>query len=211
MDYNEETTRSFDAGAGRYAEKYFGLRNYDAHYDSFLRTLPSDDLSFLDLACGPGSVAAYIRARRPRARIVCADRSLAMLAEAAARVPDVSIVQVDCRDLGAIDERFHGVAFCFGMNYLDDDDAPRTLSQARSKLRDQGSLLLASVAGDARETVVHFTADGSRVLHFSRPPETIVDMVVGAGFDLLSCSTIPSPEHAPVRTTDVVLIARRTS
>jgi ubiquinone/menaquinone biosynthesis C-methylase UbiE len=210
MDYNEETTKSFDASAGRYAEMYFGLRDYDAQYDAFLRTLPSDDFSFLDLACGPGSVAAYIRARRPSASIVCADRSPAMLAEAAARVPNVSIVQVDCRDLGAIDEQFHGVAFCFGMNYLDDDDAGRTLSQVRSKLRDRGSLLLASVARDARETVVHCTADGGRVLHFSRTPETIVDMVVRAGFDVLSCSTIPSPEHAAVRTTDVVLVARRT-
>ena len=209
MQYNDETVRSFDASAGRYAEKYFGLRIYDTHYDAFLRLLPADDCRLLDLACGPGSVAAYFRAKRPKARIVCADRSSAMLAEAARRVPDVFVVNADCRDLGPIDGIFDGIAFCFGLSYLDDHDAMVALGQARSKLCDRGAFLLASVTGDPQSSGVHGTGDGNRVFSVSRRPATVREMVLQAGFDVLSDHIVPSPENAPVRTFDVVLVARR--
>lgn len=209
MQYNDETVRSFDASAGRYADKYFGLRIYDAYYDAFLRLLPAPHCRLLDLACGPGSVAAYLRAKRPKARIVCADRSPAMLVEAAKRVPDVAVVNVDCRDLGAIDGMFDGIAFCFGLSYFDDRDAMVALGQARSKLCERGAFLLASVTGDPQSSTVHCTGDGSRVFSFARPPETVREMVIEAGFDVLSYDIVPSPENAPAKTSDVVIVARR--
>ncbi|AXE31148.1 hypothetical protein DK842_15390 [Chromobacterium phragmitis] len=209
MHYNDETVDTFDRGAARYAEKYGDLRLYDAYFDVLLSALPCGPIKFLDLASGPGGVAAYVRNRRPDAMIVCADRSAAMLSEAAKRVSGALIAEVDCRDLGSIDARFDGAAFFFGLSYLDDMDAAVALRQARKKLLDEGVLLLASVTGDPGLSGAQSNHAGDRVFNFYRTPERVVEMVLTAGFEVLESHIIPSPSNATHPSSDLVLLARR--
>lgn len=211
MHPNDQTVQAFDASAARYAAKYFDLRMYDAFYSAFLDLLPAPDCSVLDLACGPGSVAAYVRAHRHNARLVCADASPAMLQEAGSRVPGAALMQLDCRDLSALNQQFHGIAFCFGLSYFDHADARMVLGQIASKLHHQGALLLSSVTGDGPEPTMSVGEQGTRVVTYLRTPADIQEMVTQAGFAVLSSHCVPSPENASVQTTDVVLLARKVS
>jgi ubiquinone/menaquinone biosynthesis C-methylase UbiE len=209
MDYNQETVTAFDRSAATYAEKYFDLRQYDAHYQAFLDTLPAGPINVLDLACGPGSVSAYVKARRAEARVVAADRSEAMLEQVRARVAGVSTRNVDCRDLSGLERDFHGVVFFFGLSYFDRDDAARVLAEIHSVLLPGGSLLLASVAGEPAESGAHTSKSGDRVFSFLRRPSEIVAMVGAAGFEVVGSSTIDSPANASWKSTDAVVLARK--
>lgn len=209
MHPTDQTVQAFDASAARYAAKYFGLRMYDAFYGAFVDMLPAPDCNVLDLACGPGSVAAYVRAHRPSATIVCADASPAMLKEAGSRVPGAALMPLDCRDLSALNQLFHGIAFCFGLSYFQDADAQTVLSQIHARLHHQGALLLSSVTGDGTAPRVCVGEEGTRVVTYLRTPAAIQAIVAQAGFSVLSCHTVPSPPNASVQTSDVVLLAQR--
>ena len=63
-DYNAESVACFDKLAQRYAENYFDLRDYDRFYQGLIERLPNGPVRLLDLACGPGNVAAFVRRAR---------------------------------------------------------------------------------------------------------------------------------------------------
>ncbi len=209
MDYNQETVSTFDRNAAIYADKYFDLSQYDSHYDAFLDALPEGEVRLLDLACGPGNVAAYLKARRSDALIVAADRSDAMLEQAKARVPGIEVRNIDCRDVSALGITFHGVAFFFGLSYFNPDDANAVLNQIHRVLAPDGVLLLASVAGEPSDSGEQTTKNGDRVFSFYRRPAEINSMLVAAGFSIIGTSTVDSPANASFASTDVITLARK--
>lgn len=209
QDYNAESVATFDKNAARYAEKYFALRDYDACYALITAELQGRSARFLDLACGPGNVAAYVRAQCPAAQILCVDRSAQMLEQTRQRVAAVELLQADCRDLSAVPERFDAAAFCFGLSYFDDADAARVLAELHRLLLPGAPLLLATVAGDAALTGVQQTAAGDKVHSFYREQDKIVALMAVAGFELIQASRIASPANASVASMDVVVLARR--
>lgn len=209
MDDNLETVSVFDRNASLYAEKYFHLRLYDAHYDAFLESLPEGTVRILDLACGPGNASAYVRTSRTDASILAVDRSEAMLRQLQERVPGVATANVDCRDLSGIEGHFHGVLFLFGLSYFSDADSAKVLGEVAKKLRPDGSLLLATVAGDPALTGVHTDESGRRVRSFFRRPRDIEAMVVSAGFVVIDRAIVPSPANATVASHDSIVLARK--
>jgi ubiquinone/menaquinone biosynthesis C-methylase UbiE len=209
MDYNSESVLTFDKNAVRYAEKYFSLRNYDAYYDRITSDGRNGSLKFLDLACGPGNVAAYIREHCPQAKILCVDRSLQMLAQVRQRVPNVEVLAADCRDLSGIDERFNAAAFFFGLSYFDSIDAAKVLSQLHEILLPGASMLLASVSGDPSLTGMQVNVEGDRVFSFYREQSDIERMLIAAGFEIVQSEKIPSPENASIQSNDVIILGKK--
>ncbi|WP_339941260.1 class I SAM-dependent methyltransferase [Undibacterium luofuense] len=211
QDYNLESVQTFGLHARRYAEKYADLPDYDQYYDALLAALPAQACAVLDLACGPGQVAAYLAARRPELDYWCVDRSAAMLEQVQQRLPQARCVQADCRDLQCLPEdlQFGAAAFCFGLSYLNEDDAARSLAELFRLLHSGAPLLLSSVAGDAALSGVQVSAGGDRVHSFYRSAGQIAAMVCAAGFQILEQALIASPASASQQTEDVVLLARR--
>ncbi len=132
-----------------------------------------------------------------------------MLSEAAKRVSGAWIAEVDCRDLSSIDARFDGAAFFFGLSYLDDKDAAVALREMHNTLLDEGVLLLASVTGAPELSGAQANHAGDRVFNFYRMPETVIEMVLTAGFEVLESHIIPSPANATSPSSDLVLLVRR--
>lgn len=210
-DYNLESVQTFDLHAQRYTEKYADLPDYDGHYLQLLAALPAEPCAVLDLACGPGQVAAFLAARRPELDYWCVDRSVAMLEQVQQRLPQARCVQADCRDLQCLPEdlQFGAAAFCFGLSYLNEADAQRTLAELFRLLCAGAPLLLSSVAGDAALSGVQVNASGDRVHSFYRSADQITQMLRAAGFQILEHAVIASPASASLKTEDVVLLARR--
>lgn len=208
-DYNAESVATFDKNAARYAERFFALPDYERFYEWLAAATPQGPARFLDLACGPGNVAAFISRQRPQAEIVCVDRSSLMLAEAARRVPEVQTLQADCRDLSAVAGPFDSAAFCFGLSYFDDADARQALAELHRLLRPGSALLLATVAGDPAMTGAQSNAAGERVFSFYRRSAEIEALMRSAGFLIEQTQLIPSPANASLQTEDVLVQARR--
>ena len=112
----------------------------------------TETASVLDLACGPGNAAAFLRQARPEWTMLCADLAPAMLKEAAARLPGIRTLQLDACEVGSLAERFDAAAFCFGLSYLDDAGAHRCLDGLRQVLRPGAPLLLLTLTGDPAQS-----------------------------------------------------------
>ena len=208
-DYNTDSVAVFDLRAERYAEKYFDQPQYEPHYERLAARLPMSGARVLDLACGPGNVAAYLRRRHPQAELWGIDRAQRMLLQAQARVPGLLALCADGRDLAALQTPFDGAAFCFGLSYFDDADARRVLAELRRLLRPQAPLLLATLTGDPAHSGIQSGSAGERLCTIYRRPEDVLALLTEAGFALEHRSDLPSPANAPVKTLDVMLLARR--
>jgi ubiquinone/menaquinone biosynthesis C-methylase UbiE len=208
-DYNSESVATFDRNAARYAEKYFSLRDYDSYYQALTAEIPAGPFRFLDLACGPGNVSAYVMAQRPEAEILCVDQAPLMLEEASRRMTGIEVLLADCRDLGAVAARFHAAAFFFGLSYFNDTDAAKVLAELFRVMLPGAPLLLATVAGEPERSGLQVNAAGDRVFSFLRLRAEIESLVRQAGFTLVQSGTIPSPANASLQSEDVVIMARR--
>jgi SAM-dependent methyltransferase len=208
-DYNAESVATFDRHAAGYAAKYFDQPQYEPHYERLAAALPVGGGRFLDLACGPGNVAAHVRRRYPQAEIWGVDGAPNMLAQARERVPGLHALCADCRDLSALAAPFDGAAFFFGLSYFDDADARRVLAALHGLLRPQAPLLLATLTGDPAASGFSTGSGGGRVCTVYRRPAAVAALLAEAGFEVLSLSELPSPAQATVQTLDVVLFARR--
>lgn len=209
-DYNAESVACFDKHASKYAQKYFDLSDYHAYYDLLLQHLPESASRVLDLACGPGNVAAYLQQQRPEIVFDCADRSAAMLAQVQQRLVTANLINADCRDLSQLTPGYDGAAFCFGLSYFDDADAKLVLRELRQVLKPGAALLLSSVAGDAANSGRQTSASGDSVISFFRSQHQINQLVINAGFELILSHTIASPANASQISQDVVILARAT-
>jgi len=208
-DYNAESVACFDKHAQRYAENYFDLRDYDRFYQVLAAALPPMGARFLDLACGPGNVAAFVRRACPGAEILCVDRSPAMLVVAGQRVRDAVCQQADCRDLRGLAPGFDGAAFCFALSYFDDADARRVLAELARLLRPGATLLLSSVSGDPALSGPQHSSSGDRVFMMYRRPATLAALLIEAGFGVDLMEELDSPATASHKTVDVLMLARR--
>ena len=208
-DYNAESVACFDKYAQRYAENFFELRDYDRFYQALIERLPSGPVRMLDLACGPGNVAAFVRQARVDAHILCVDGSAAMLDAAQQRLPGIATQLADCRDLSTISPGFDAAAFCFGLSYFNDEDARQVLAELARLLRVDGSLLLSTISGDPADSGPQLSSSGDRVHMFYRQPETISAWLNETGFAVLCRDRIASPANASQETVDLLILACR--
>jgi len=169
-DYNAESVATFDRHAAAYAAKYFDQPQYEPHYERLAAALPVGGGRFLDLACGPGNVAAHVRRRHPQAEIWGVDGAPNMLAQARERVPGLHALCADCRDLSELAAPFDGAAFFFGLSYFDDADARRVLAALHGLLRPQAPLLLATLTGGPRRQRLQHRQRRRPGLHRLPPP-----------------------------------------
>jgi len=101
---------------------------------------------FLDVACGPGFVAASAAGRG--ADVTGLDFASAMIDEASRRHPGVAFRQGDAEELSFEDDRFDAITMNFGMLHLARPDA--AIAEARRVLRRGGRYAFTVWAGPDR-------------------------------------------------------------
>jgi 2-polyprenyl-3-methyl-5-hydroxy-6-metoxy-1,4-benzoquinol methylase len=199
---------TFDRLAGNYARKYLGLDLYDGHYHRFAARLPQQ-ASVLDVACGPGNVSAFLARERPDLRLQGIDLAPAMVALAQTHVPSARFQVHDCRRLAELGQRFDGIAYAFGLNYIDDAAAQALFAALPAALSGAGVLFLSTMLGDPAQSGVLASAQGDRIhLHFRRR-DTVEAWVRDAGLDIVHAEAMPSPASAAKPTNDLMLVAAR--
>jgi ubiquinone/menaquinone biosynthesis C-methylase UbiE len=148
----------------------------------------------LDLGCGPGAVAARMKARRPGLEIIGLDRDEGVLTSARARVP---VLRADAAWLPFPSESFDGVHARLVLRHLPDPDA--ALAEARRVLRRGGRVIVAD--SDDGALVMHpypeAIARALRAKHQSanrrgadpHMGRRLVDRLTAAGFSDLTVRT----------------------
>ncbi|MFO1252235.1 MAG: class I SAM-dependent methyltransferase [Inhella sp.] len=164
----------------------------------------------LDLACGPGNVAAHLRQRHQQAEIWGVDGAPNMLAQAQARVPGLHTLRADCARPVRAGSTFRRRGLLLRLSYFDDADAQRVRAAGLHRLlRPQAPLLLATLTGDPAASGFTNTSSGDRVCTIYRRPADVSARLAEAGFAVEELSEMPSPPNASVETLDIVLFARR--
>jgi ubiquinone/menaquinone biosynthesis C-methylase UbiE len=204
---NAESVATFDKLAARYADKYFALRDYDDAYARLLDGLPRG-ARLLDLACGPGNFCAFAARHRPDLALLGLDMAPAMLAQARERVPGAEFRLGDCRRLDEGLGTFDAAAFCFGLSYLDEEEAVACLRGLRTLLSPGAPLLLTTITGAQAEIRRETSSSGDSVHQVYRPAAAIVALLQAQGFALGWQARLPSPGAASAQTEDLALLAR---
>lgn len=208
-DRCQETVATFDKFAERYAEKYFALDIYDRFYQMFADRIPRGQASVVDIACGPGNVAAWLTRVRPDIAVVGVDLANNMIEQARGRVPAAEFHLLDCRELERLHRKFHGAAFAFGLSFLTDEDAARFFTSLQQVLLPGGVLLLSTITGDSNRSEYLAAGTTDRVFMVYRTPAEVRRLVESYGYRIEHEQIIASPANAPVPTTDLILVATR--
>ena len=94
----------------------------------------------LDIGCGPGIVARYLRHRQ--VQVTGVDLSLGMVERARALNPGIDFVQGDMRSLDVPDGALGGIVGFYSIIHIPPDDVVAVLRELRRALRPDGLLLL---------------------------------------------------------------------
>jgi len=208
-DYCIVSVATFNRLADRYAEKYFDLDMYDGYLGRFVKRIELQGARVLDVACGPGNVAAYLAKVRLDLKLVGIDLAEEMVKQARLRVPSAEFLVKDCRDIGNLGQKFDAAAFAFGLSYLTDDDATRFFSSLNAILTDSALLYLSTITGESGCSGFEVSSSGDRVYIVYRSVSDVVSMVEREGYSVDFIEVIASPANAPTSTQDLILIAQR--
>lgn len=163
----------------------------------------------LDVACGPGNVSAFLVRERPDLQVLGIDLAPNMVRLAQTHVPSASFLVHDCRYLPDLGRVFDGIAYAFGLNYLNQADAEQFFESLSKILTPNGVLYLSTMLGPREHSRLQTSSSGDQIYMYYRPKREIEQLVQSAGLELIFLEEIASPASAPTPTTDVVLIAQR--
>jgi ubiquinone/menaquinone biosynthesis C-methylase UbiE len=152
---NEETKniiKVFDEHAELYVEKYMDVSIYQNVLDQFCSMLPEKDSNILDVACGPGNITRYLLDKRPDWSITGADIAPKMLDLARIHNPTAKFINLDCRAINALKEKYQGILCGFGLPYLPKEEAIKFIQDAYDKLLPGGLLYLCTMEDDYKNS-----------------------------------------------------------
>ncbi len=208
MDTCQVSVNTFDKLAETYARKYLSLDVYDAYYRQFCSHLARQDATVLDVACGPGNVAAFLARERPDLKVLGIDLAPNMVRLAQTQVPSANFLVHDCRRLPDLGRVFDGIAYAFGLNYLNQEEAEQFFESLGKVLAPNGVLYLSTMTGPREHSGLQTSSSGDQVYLHYRPIEEVEQWVQRAGLELVLSEAIASPANASDATIDVVLVAR---
>jgi SAM-dependent methyltransferase len=120
-------------------DRSFWFRSRNRLIDWALRKYFPEARSFFELGCGTGVVLQALRARRPALALAGGEPFAAGLEVARSRMPDVSLYQLDGRQL-PFDEEFDAAGAFDVLEHIDEDEA--VLRQLRQAIKPGGGLLV---------------------------------------------------------------------
>ncbi|HEX9765384.1 MAG TPA: class I SAM-dependent methyltransferase [Nitriliruptorales bacterium] len=176
--------RAYDAVAEVYARELFDeldSKPFDRRLlDGFAGAVVRPG-KIVDVGCGPGHVAAYIRQRGPT--VLGFDLSRAMLAEARTRVPDLVAVAGDMSTMPFADGAFDGLVAFYSVFHFPRERVPDVLTECRRVLAPGAPAIFAVHLGEGEVHAgafhdVPIELDGTL---FDR--DEFIDMVIQARFD----------------------------
>ncbi len=154
-DWIPRTRAMYDLVAESYARILSDTR-YEAPLDlamveEFVVQLPAD-ARVLDAGCGAGRMLTYLARVNPSLRLEGVDLSPAMVAQAQARHPEITISVGDLAALEYPDDEFDGVLAWYSIIHTPPHTVSAIMAELRRVLRPGGRVLLGFQAGTGVRT-----------------------------------------------------------
>lgn len=167
MDKNKQAVNVFNEYARQYQDKYMDVALYQKTLDEFCLHLPVN-AAVLELACGPGNITKYLLEKRPDLDILATDFAPNMVRLAAMNNIKARFELMDCRNIRALDKKFHAVMCGFCLPYLSKEESVSLIGDISEILHPGGICYLSTMEDEYCKSGLKKSSDGKSELfmHF---------------------------------------------
>jgi len=186
MKKNSVTQATYNKVAQKYWDKVTNLNQYNPSYDTFCAVLPQNAKVF-EMGCGPGNVIQYVLNKRPDLQYTASDFAPNMLALAKKHNSNVLFLELDCRAIDSLTQKFDAIIGAFVLPYLNKAECAKLISDCAKLLSPKGLLYLSTMEGDDDQSGFESTSfsDGALVyIHYHQEP-FIRECLTRNGFEVL--------------------------
>ena len=210
MNKNAITQATYNKVAQQYWEKVTRADQYNSSYAAFCQLLPQKAKVF-ELGCGPGNVTQYMLSKRPDLHYTASDLSPNMLALAKKHNPHAHFLQLDCRQIAALNQKFDAIIGAFVLPYLNKTECATLISDCAKALTPKGVLYLSTMEGDeAQSGFEHTSFSGEDQVYINYHQEAFLrECLAENGFEVLHFSKQACHEPNDRVYNDMIFMARR--
>ncbi|WP_228842373.1 class I SAM-dependent methyltransferase [Halococcus agarilyticus] len=186
-DRKNAIRRAYDAIADDYLDERSAEPPATPLLDDFADRLPAG-ARVLDAGCGAGTpIAARLASSLA---VVGVDFSIEQVRRARENVPEARFAQGDMTHLSFAADSFDAICALYSLIHVPMDDHPRVVREFHRVLR-PGGLVLLSIGSEEWDGSNPDWLDTGVEMHWSFPdPETSIDHLTGAGFEILERHTV---------------------
>ncbi len=196
IEFYSKYSAHFDKKIGK-------LVNYNESYTNFV-AIAKRKTSLLDLACGPGNVAAFIKSIIPGIEITCVDLSPEMLDLAQKKIGKGNFYQTDILNLDIPVRKYDLICCAFGLPYIKRVEIDKFVREVSRFAEKETLVYISCMKGEAIEKEKMSFADNQTLLVQRYKKEEIIDNFQKYGFFLSSYNTLKYNEPDGNITTDMI-------
>lgn len=209
MDHFTRATALFDKHADGYAAKFMDVAMYQAALDTFCRAVSQPGAEVLDIACGPGNVTKYLLQQRPDFRITGIDSAPQMLALAQKHNPSAHFIQMDCRRIDTLEQRYAALVCSFFLPYLSQSETEQLLHDCAALLETNGVLYLSTIEDEHENSRWETSSTGDQLFMHYYTGDYLTQVLSANGLSLLHINRVCYPGRDGATVTDILLIAQK--
>ncbi len=210
MNKNAITQATYNKVAQQYWEKVTRADQYNSSYAAFCQLLPQKAKVF-ELGCGPGNVTQYMLNKRPDLHYTASDLSPNMLALAKKHNPHAHFLQLDCRNIATLNQKFDAIIGAFVLPYLNKTECATLISDCAKALTPKGMLYLSTMEGDEDQSgFEHTSFSGEDQVYINYHQEAFLrECLAENGFEILHLIKQACHEPNGRVYNDMIFMARR--
>jgi 2-polyprenyl-3-methyl-5-hydroxy-6-metoxy-1,4-benzoquinol methylase len=149
MEINKtiKTIESYNKNAKKFENKFLNFKPYREKILLFQeKYLTNDNISILDIGCGPGNHSSYLYSLNHNYKITGVDLADKMLELARKNAPNCSFIKSDIRNLTST-IKYNAIIASFCIVHLSDKELVEFISQLNILLKSEGHLYLSFIEG----------------------------------------------------------------
>lgn len=147
IDKTEITIETYDKYAKNFENQFMDLKLYRHLFDEYFKFIKPGD-TLLDLGCGPGNVAKYLKDKDNSLNLIGVDLSKEMIALAQKNVKDAQFIVNDIRNISFNENQFDGIIASFCLPFLYDNEAVSFIEKIAKYTRKNGYIFLSTMMGN---------------------------------------------------------------
>jgi ubiquinone/menaquinone biosynthesis C-methylase UbiE len=209
MDKTKLAIDVFNKNAKAYQDKFMDVELYNSSIDLFCKSIKNENANILDIACGPGNITHYLLQKCPNFTILGIDLSENMLALAKNNCPNATFQLMDCRDIGAINQKFDAIFCGFCLPYLSKKEAIKLIKDASKLLNPNGVFYLSTMEKGDNISGFKTSNSGDTLFMYYHQADYLIDALYENNFKLIDVIRQDYPTKEGVKTTDLLIIVEK--
>ncbi|MEO5776912.1 MAG: class I SAM-dependent methyltransferase [Flavobacterium sp.] len=208
MDQTKIAVGIFDRLATAYQDKFMDVSMYHDSLDIFCESIPKQNATILELACGPGNITKYLLDKRPDFKILGTDLAPNMIALAKENNPDADFQLLDCRDINQLNQKFDAVLCGFGLPYLSKEATIKFIIDSSKQLNPKGILYISTIEDDNAKSGFKTGSTGDKIYQNYHQADYLTEALENNGFKIIEMQR-KEYIHNEQNTTDLIIIATK--